>query len=303
VTTLRITAGPDSGARIDIWLASAVIAEGFDFSRSFIRKLIDEHRVLIDGKAVKPSHRPNPGDTVELLIPAPIPSDIPPMPIPLDIMYEDGDIIVINKPQGMVVHPAPGHYTGTLVNALLRHCGGELSGINGILRPGIVHRIDRDTSGLLAVAKNDASHRSLAAQLAARSVERRYVAVCSGRFKSAVTVSQPIARHKTHRKKMAVEPCGREAITHFKPIEVFGNASYIEARLETGRTHQIRVHLAHLKHPILGDKVYGPENQPFAGQMLHAGVLGFVHPSTNEKMIFETPPHDYFQALLNRLRN
>ena len=239
-------------------------------------------------------------------IPESVPLEIIPQNIPLDILYEDDDVIVINKPQGMVVHPAPGHYTDTLVNALLYHCGDSLSGINGIMRPGIVHRIDMDTSGVIMAAKNNNAHRSLALQLAEHSITRKYNAIVYNNIKEDEgTIDKPLGRNPSDRKKMAVIPGGRRAVTHYRVLDRLGKFTYIEAQLETGRTHQIRVHMTYAGHPLLGDSVYGPKKQPFnlKGQVLHARVLGFVHPVTGEYMEFESPLPEYFQKLLERCRN
>lgn len=232
--------------------------------------------------------------------------DILPEEIPLDILYEDTDLLVVNKPKGMVVHPAPGHYTGTLVNALMYHCRENLSGINGVMRPGIVHRIDMDTTGSLLVCKNDRAHQILAEQLKDHSITRRYEAIVHGNLKEDTgTVNAPIGRHPTDRKKMSVHaPHGREAVTHYRVLERFGNYTHIECELETGRTHQIRVHMASIGHPILGDLVYGPAKCPFRlqGQTLHARILGFVHPSTGAYVQFDAPLPEYFEELLKKLR-
>ena len=226
--------------------------------------------------------------------------------IDIDILYEDKDVIVVNKPQGMVVHPAPGHMTGTLVNALLYHCRGQLSGINGEQRPGIVHRIDKDTSGVLMVAKTDKAHQSLALQLAEHSITRKYHAiVLNGMKEQQGTVDKPIGRNTQYRKKMAVtEKNSRNAVTHYRVLQKLGNYTYIEAQLETGRTHQIRVHMAYIGHPLLGDTVYGSKKQPFLlqGQTLHAKILGFIHPSTNQYMEFETPLPEYFSKIITKLK-
>ena len=243
---------------------------------------------------------------VVFTIPEIQPVEIVPENIALDIVYEDEDVIVVNKPQSMVVHPAPGHMTGTLVNGLLYHCKNNLSGINGIQRPGIVHRIDKDTSGILVVAKNDKAHQSLAMQLAEHSITRKYHAVVFHAVKQeSGTVNQPIGRNPKDRKKMAVtKKNSRHAITHYTVLERLGNYTYIQAQLETGRTHQIRVHMSFIGHPLLGDTVYGPKKQPFSlcGQALHAKVLGFIHPTTKKYMEFETPLPQYFVALLEKLR-
>ena len=279
-----------------------------DQSRSFIQKLIKDAAVLVNDKAVKPSLTLKEGDKIVVDLPAAIAPDIPAEDIPLDIVYEDSDLLVVNKPKGMVVHPAPGHYSGTLVNALMFHCR-DLSGINGVMRPGIVHRIDRDTSGLLVICKNDNAHKNIAAQLKEHSIERVYQAVCLGRLKDADgTVDAPIGRDPNERKRMAVHSSlmhAKSAVTHYHVIEQFEKYAHISCRLETGRTHQIRVHMAHIGHPLLGDEVYNHHKSNIKieepGQVLHAGVLGFVHPSSGEFMRFEAELPQYFQNLLKKL--
>ena len=277
-----------------------------NLSRSFIQKLIKDGNVLVNGKPVKGSYRVKCDDEVVFSVPESVEPDIEPENIPLDILYEDVDLIVVNKPKGMVVHPAPGHTSGTLVNALMFHCGDELSGINGEKRPGIVHRIDKDTSGVLMVAKNDMAHQSLAAQLAEHSITRKYNAVVYNGFtEDEGTVDEPIGRNPQDRKKMAVtQKHSRHAVTHYRVIERMEKFTLIEAQLETGRTHQIRVHMTYIGHPLLGDMVYGPKKQPIhlEGQALHARVLGFIHPRTGEYLEFEAPLPPYFEALLERLR-
>ncbi len=293
----------DVGTRIDVFLAENME----NLSRSGVQKLIEDgHIQLNGGKKVKANYKLREKDIIDLQIPEVKEVEILPEDIPLDILYEDKDVIVVNKPQGMVVHPAPGHTSGTLVNALMYHCGDELSGINGEKRPGIVHRIDKDTSGVLMVAKNDVAHQSLAAQLAEHSITRKYNAVVFNGFpEDTGTVNQPIGRNPQDRKKMAVtEKHSRHAVTHYRVIERLEKFTLIEAQLETGRTHQIRVHMTYIGHPLLGDLVYGPKKQPFSleGQALHARVLGFIHPTTGEYMEFEAPLPPYFEALLERLR-
>ncbi len=278
-------------------------------SRSFIQKLIKDAAVRVNGKAVKPSYSLKEGDKIVIDLPPAMTPDIPAEDIPLDIVYEDADLLVVNKSKGMVVHPAPGHYSGTLVNALMYHCH-DLSGINGVMRPGIVHRIDRDTSGLLVICKNDNAHRSIAEQLKEHSIERIYQAICLGRLKeSDGTVDAPIGRDPNERKRMAVHNSlmqAKSAVTHYHVIEQFEQYAHISCRLETGRTHQIRVHMAHIGHPLLGDEVYNHIKSNIRieepGQVLHAGVLGFVHPSSGEKMHFEAPLPVYFQNLLKKLK-
>ena len=277
-----------------------------DQSRSYLQKIIKDGNVLVNGEPKKSSYRLEYGDEVTADLPELKSPDIEPENIPLDILYEDADVIVVNKPQGMVVHPAPGHTSGTLVNALMFHCGDELSGINGEKRPGIVHRIDKDTSGVLMVAKNDMAHQSLAAQLAEHSITRKYNAVVYNGFtEDEGTVDEPIGRNPQDRKKMAVtQKHSRHAVTHYRVIERMEKFTLIEAQLETGRTHQIRVHMTYIGHPLLGDMVYGPKKQPIhlEGQALHARVLGFIHPRTGEYLEFEAPLPPYFEALLERLR-
>ena len=290
------------GQRIDRYLSD----ELEDRSRSYIQKIMKEGYVKVNQKPVKSNYRLSFGDSVEVTLPEAKEPDIVPENIPLDILYEDQDIIMINKPKQMVVHPAPGHYSGTLVNALMYHCGDELSGINGCMRPGIVHRIDMDTTGSLVVCKNDKAHQSLSEQLKVHSIRRIYVAIVHGNIKEdSGTVNAPIGRHPTDRKKMSTH-CknGRDAVTHYKVLERFGDYTYIQCELETGRTHQIRVHMASIGHPLLGDVVYGPGKCPIAGlegQTLHAGILGFIHPRTGEYMEFTAPLPEYFAKLLNTL--
>lgn len=290
------------GLRIDKFLSSAVP----DISRSYIQKLIDGGSVTVNGTNVKSNYKANSGDQIIVCLPEPEPLDILPEDIPLDILYEDSDILVVNKPKGMVVHPSSGHYSGTLVNAVMFHCRENLSGINGVLRPGIVHRIDKDTTGSLLICKNDASHRELAEQLKNHDITRKYHAIVHGNLKQDTgTIDAPIGRHPADRKKMSVHaPHGRSAVTHYKVLERFGGFTYVECELETGRTHQIRVHMASIRHPILGDSVYGPAKCPFKleGQTLHAKVLGIRHPSTDEYMEFDAPLPEYFSKLLNKLR-
>lgn len=288
--------------RIDAYLAK--ILEGV--SRSYIQKLIKEEKVFVNQKKVKNNYKVNVGDEIEIEIPEPEPLDIVPEKMDLDIVYEDLDVILVNKPKGMVVHPAAGHYEHTLVNGLLYHCKDGLSGINGILRPGIVHRIDMDTTGILIVCKNDMAHASIAEQLKEHSITRKYQAIVHGRIaQDEGTVDAPIGRHPTDRKKMSINyKNGKEAVTHYRVLTRFSQYTHIECQLETGRTHQIRVHMASIGHPLLGDVVYGPAKCPYSlcGQTLHAGVLGFVHPRTGEYMEFEVPLPTYFQDLLQRLR-
>ena len=292
----------DVGTRIDVFLAENME----DLSRSGVQKLIDEGMITLNGGKTKANYKLREKDIIDVTVPEVKEVEILPEDIPLDILYEDADVIVVNKPQGMVVHPAPGHTSGTLVNALMFHCGDDLSGINGEKRPGIVHRIDKDTSGVLMVAKNDMAHQSLAAQLAEHSITRKYNAVVYNGFnEDEGTVNKPIGRNPQDRKKMAVtEKHSRHAVTHYRVIERMEKFTLIEAQLETGRTHQIRVHMTYIGHPLLGDPVYGPKKQPVSleGQALHARVLGFVHPRTGEYMEFEAPLPPHFEALLERLR-
>lgn len=275
-------------------------------TRSYLQKLIKEGQVLVNGKTVKSGYQLSKGDEVSVTIPEPKELDVEPQKMELDIVYEDEDVILINKPKGMVVHPAPGHTTDTLVNGLLYHCKDNLSGINGVARPGIVHRIDRDTTGILIVCKNDMSHNSIAAQLKEHSINRRYRALVHGNLKEDTgTVEGPIGRHPVDRKKMAInERNGKPAVTHYTVLERFGNYTLIECKLETGRTHQIRVHMTSIGHPLVGDEVYGPAKSPFKlqGQCLHAMVLGFVHPRTGEYMEFSADLPEYFEDLLKKLR-
>lgn len=278
-----------------------------DYSRSFLKKLFDDGLITVNNKSVKPSYKVKSADMIDISVPDPVNIDIAPENIPLDIVYEDDDIILVNKPKGMVVHPAPGHYGGTLVNGLMYHFGDSLSGINGEFRPGIVHRIDMDTTGVLVVCKNDSAHRSLSEQLHEHSITRKYYAIVHGNIQqNEGTVDAPIGRSPRDRKKMAVNTRnGRRAVTHYRVLERFGGRyTYIECQLETGRTHQIRVHMASIGHPILGDDVYGPKKCPFKlqGQTLHAGVLGFIHPSTGEYIEFKADLPEYFKELLVKLR-
>ncbi len=289
------------GYRLDKYLSEAIP----ELSRSYLQRVIKESGILVDGKAVKGSYRVSQGEEIHLRVPEAVIPEIAPEEMPLEILYEDGDVILINKPKNMVVHPAAGHYSGTLVNGLLYHCQGSLSGINGVLRPGIVHRIDKDTTGVLIVCKNDRAHNCLAEQLREHSITRRYRAVVYGNLKEDEgTVNAPIGRHPTQRKRMAVvREGGKEAVTHYRVLERFGKFTYVECVLETGRTHQIRVHMASIGHPLLGDEVYGKGKSPFhlEGQTLHAIVLGFRHPSTGEYMEFEAPLPAYFEHLLEAL--
>lgn len=273
-----------------------------DFSRSQMQSWIEEGRVLVNGKPVKAKYKVKPNDHIQMTPKEPEVLDVQPEDIPLEIVYEDEDVVVINKPQGMVVHPAPGHASGTLVNALMYHID-HLSGINDVIRPGIVHRIDKDTSGLLMVAKNDVAHESLAKQLSEKTSTRRYLALVHGNIPhDKGTIDLPLGRHPKDRKKQAVVENGRQAVTHFKVLERFGDYTLIECQLETGRTHQIRVHLAHIGHPLAGDPVYGPRKTLKGnGQFLHAQTLGFEHPRTKEWLEFSVEPPEIFQSTLERL--
>lgn len=291
----------ESSSRIDAYLAG--ILEGV--SRSYIQKLVKEEKILVNGKTVKSNYKVAAGDEVEVEIPEPEPLAILPEKMDLDIVYEDADVILINKPKGMVVHPAAGHYEHTLVNGLLYHCQGQLSGINGVMRPGIVHRIDMDTTGILIVCKNDMAHNAISEQLKVHSITRKYQAIVHGRISEEEgMVDAPIGRHPVDRKKMSINyKNGKEAVTHYRVLKRFSRYTHIECQLETGRTHQIRVHMASIGHPLLGDALYGPSKCPYAlcGQTLHAGVLGFIHPRTGAYMEFTAPLPEYFTELLEKL--
>ena len=295
------TGTADGAERVDAFLARSVPG----LTRSGAQKLLERGGVLLNGAPARKNDRLVPGDALVVSRPDPEPVDVRPQAIPLDVVYEDGDVIVVNKPVGMVVHPAPGHPDGTLVNALLYHCGKSLSGINGALRPGIVHRIDRDTSGLIIAAKNDRAHLALAAQLQDHSLARTYEAVAVGGFREdRGTVDAPIGRHPVDRKKMAIDRrSGREAVTHWSVLARYPGRTHLECRLETGRTHQIRVHLASIGHPLLGDTVYGAKKAVpgLAGQCLHARRLRFVHPATGQPVELECPLPGWFQDVLDRL--
>ena len=296
--TLLCTA-EDSGKRIDKYISDNAEM----LTRSAVQGLIGKNAVTADGKAVSKNYKIRGTETIEVEIPDAEPMDAVPENIPLDIVYEDEDLLVVNKPKGMVVHPAHGNYHGTLVNALLYHCGDSLSGINGVIRPGIVHRIDKNTSGLLIVAKNDKAHLHLAEQIKAHSFTREYEAIVSGSLKQeSGTVDAPIGRHKTDRKKMCVTAeNSRNAVTHYSLIRQFGGYAHIKCRLETGRTHQIRVHMAYIGNAVLGDDVYGKAYKGIEGQCLHARKIGFIHPTTEEYMEFSSDLPDYFTAILNKL--
>ncbi len=287
-----------SDVRIDKFISDEIES----ISRSYAQKLIDDEFVLVDGKKVKSKYKLKEGQSIEVNVPAPQKLDVIAEDIKLDIVYEDNHLIVVNKPQGMVVHPAAGNYTGTLVNALIQHCGDSLSQINGVVRPGIVHRIDKDTSGLLLVAKDNKTHIGLSAQIKEHSLTRKYIAIVYANIKAdSGTIDAPIGRHPSSRKKMCItDKNSRNAVTHYTVLQRFGNYTFIECKLETGRTHQIRVHMASIGHPILGDKVYGMKKEKYnlAGQLLHAKLLGFVHPITNEYMEFESEVPPRFQKFL-----
>ncbi len=289
----------DSGKRIDKYISDNIA----ELTRSAVQGIIAKNGITADGKAVSKNYKIKGTETIEVEIPEAEPMDAVPENIPIDIVYEDDDLLVVNKPKGMVVHPAHGNYHGTLVNALLFHCGDSLSGINGVIRPGIVHRIDKNTSGLLIVAKNDKSHLHLAEQIKAHSFTREYEAIVSGSLKQeSGTVDAPIGRHKTDRKKMCVTTeNSRNAVTHYSLIKQYGGYAHIKCRLETGRTHQIRVHMAYIGNAVLGDDVYGKAYKGIEGQCLHARKIGFIHPSTEEYMEFTSELPDYFKSIINRL--
>ncbi len=299
----RFTVGAEQeNERLDKYLSSLLT----ECSRSYIQKLIKEGAVIVNEKPVKASSLLHMEDEVSVIVPQPVLPEIQPQAIPLDIIYEDDDLIVINKPKNMVVHPAAGHFDNTLVNAVMYHCGDHLSGINGVMRPGIVHRIDKDTTGLLVICKNDTCHNDIAMQLKEHSIQRTYHAIVTGVLKeNAGTIDQPIGRHPNERKKMSInQKNGKPAITHYQVLERFSQYTYIQCNLETGRTHQIRVHMASLGHPLLGDELYGKKSNRFKtdGQALHAKTLGFIHPSTNEPVMFDSPLPEYFEQILTTLR-
>lgn len=295
------------GERIDKFLSDMLSSDERTYSRSYIQKLIETGNVCVNDKNTKTGYKISYNDLIKVMIPYPEDINIVAENIPLDIVYEDDDIILVNKPKGMVVHPSAGHYTGTLVNALMYHCSNNLSGINGVMRPGIVHRIDKDTTGIIVACKNDAAHISLSEQLKEHNITRYYYAICHNCFKEKEgTVDAPIGRHPVERKKMAINyKNGKKAVTHYEVLENFRNFAYIKCKLETGRTHQIRVHMASISHPLLGDNVYCNVKCPFEleGQTLHAGVLGFIHPRTGKYMEFSAPLPEYFEKILDILRN
>lgn len=292
----------DEDERIDKWISNTLQS----LSRSYIQKLIKDNLVFVNGKAQKASYRIRVDDEISFQIPETVVPDIPAEDIPLSILYEDDDILIVNKPKGMVVHPAPGHYSGTLVNAVMFHCKDNLSGINGVMRPGIVHRIDKDTTGSIIICKNDTAHNSIASQLKEHSITRKYRAIVYGRLPAKEgSIDAPIGRSPKERKKMAVNvPNSKTAVTHYKVLEEYEEYSYIECQLETGRTHQIRVHMAAIGHPVLGDEVYGSRKSKFKleGQTLHAMDIGFLHPSTAEYMEYSAPLPEYFTHLLEILK-
>ncbi len=292
----------EAGERLDVLLA----ARFGPFTRTYLQGLIRNDAVTVNGKKEKTGYKVSAGDLVGIVFPPMQELDVKPENIPLDILYEDSDLIIVNKPKGMVVHPAAGHYSGTLVNALLYHCKDSLSGINGVLRPGIVHRIDQDTTGSLIVCKTDQAHQAVAAQLKEHSITRKYRAIVHGRLTEDGTIHTTIGRHPQRRREMAINvPGGKDAITHYHILDTFAQYTYIECQLETGRTHQIRVHMKSIGHPLLGDEVYGPAKCPIPGlqgQTLHAMTLGLIHPTTGEYLEVNATLPDYFERLLNALR-
>lgn len=291
----------EEGDRLDVYLSEQL----GDMSRSYIQKIIKDKKVEVNNKIEKAKYLVKEEDKVKIEIPAPKLLEVIAQDIPIDIVYEDNDVLIVNKPQDMVVHPAPGNYDNTLVNAILYHCKDKLSSINGIIRPGIVHRIDKDTSGLLMIAKNNNAHNSLAEQLKNHSITREYEFICHGVVKDdKITVNKPIGRNPKDRLKMAVVKEGKHAVTHFEVVERFENFTHMRARLETGRTHQIRVHALSINHPLLGDPIYGPKNTKFKlnGQTLHAKKLGFIHPTTNKYIEFDSELPEYFKEIIKKLK-
>ncbi|MBQ5695074.1 MAG: RluA family pseudouridine synthase [Clostridium sp.] len=291
----------EEGQRIDKYLSNKIE----DKSRSFIQGLIDEEKVKANGKIIKSNYKIKRNDFIEVEMPEPVELNVSPEKMNLDILYEDEDVLVVNKDKGVVVHPAPGNYTGTLVNGILYHCT-DLSGINGVIRPGIVHRIDKDTSGVLVIAKNDEAHNGLAEQFKEHSIKREYYALVEGKFSNPKgTIDKPISRDKKERIKMAINSDGKRAVTHYEVLEQYDKGvSLVKCTLETGRTHQIRVHMASIGHPLVGDLVYGYKRQKFniEGQALHAKVLGFIHPRTKKYIEFTSELPEYFKDLLEKLR-
>ncbi|MDU1538787.1 Ribosomal large subunit pseudouridine synthase D [uncultured Clostridium sp.] len=290
----------EEGSRLDVYLSEQL----GDMSRSYIQKLIKEKKVKVNGKVEKAKYLVKENDDIFIEIPKPKTLEIIAQDIPIDIVYEDDDLLIVNKPQDMVVHPAPGNYENTLVNAILYHCEGNLSSINGVIRPGIVHRIDKDTSGLLMIAKNNNSHNYLSEQLKDHSITREYEFICHGVMKEdKITVNKPIGRNPKDRLKMAVVKDGKRAVTHFEVINRYENFTHVKATLETGRTHQIRVHALSLNHPLLGDPIYGPKNNKFGvkGQVLHAKKLGFIHPTTKEYVEFDSELPEHFKNIIKKL--
>ena len=298
---LKILEEKDLGLRIDKYLSE--ILEGK--SRSFIQGLIDSNSILVNEKSVKSNYKLKINDEIEIKMPKPTELEVKAEKMDLDIIYEDKDIVVVNKEKGIVVHPAPGNYTGTLVNGLLYHCK-DLSGINGVIRPGIVHRIDKDTSGVLVIAKNDEAHNKLAVQFKDHSIKREYYALVEGKFsKEEGTIDKPLGRNKRDRLKMAIVSDGKRAVTHYKVLEQYNNnTSLVKCSLETGRTHQIRVHMASINHPLVGDEVYGSKKQKLkiSGQVLHAKTLGFIHPTNNKYIEFDSELPGYYKEVLEKLR-
>lgn len=293
----------ESGIRIDAWLSNNLE----NCSRSYVQKLVNDELVIVNKEPVKSNYKIKSGDKILVRIPKPQVLDVTPEDISIPVLYEDEDILIVDKPKGMVVHPAAGNYSGTLVNALMGHCGESLSDINGVIRPGIVHRIDKDTSGVLVVAKNNVSHENLSSKLKDHDIKRVYVALVHGVIREETgKIDAPIGRHPVDRKKMAVNTKnGRRAVTYFKVLERFSEATYIEVTLETGRTHQIRVHMSYIGYPVIGDPVYGKKNDKYnvEGQVLHAKILGFIHPTKNTYMEFESQVPEYFKGLLDALRS
>ena len=291
----------EEGDRLDVYLSEQL----GDMSRSYIQKIIKDKKVEVNNKIEKAKYLVKEEDKVKIEIPAPKLLEVVAQDIPIDIVYEDNDVLIVNKPQDMVVHPAPGNYDNTLVNAILYHCKDKLSSINGVIRPGIVHRIDKDTSGLLMIAKNNNAHNSLAEQLKDHSITREYEFICHGVVKDdKITVNKPIGRNPKDRLKMAVVKDGKHAVTHFEVVERFENFTHMRARLETGRTHQIRVHAISINHPLLGDPIYGPKNTKFKlnGQTLHAKKLGFIHPTTSKYIEFDSELPEYFKEIIKKLK-